>query len=222
MDLLPCVEVGPAQARSSVIWLHGLGASGHDFEEVVPLLQRPDLRFVFPHAPFRPVTVNGGYVMRSWYDIRHLDFDAPDREDEGDVLAATAWVEALVAAEGARGVPADRVVLVGFSQGAALALHTALRHPTRLAGLAVLSGYRIRPHADGEWHPANAHLPVLVHHGRFDDVVPPAAGDQVADRLRAAGHPVRHATFPMAHALCEPQVAALAAWLSEQVPAVIL
>lgn len=222
MDPLPCVELGPTDARASVIWLHGLGASGHDFEEVVPLLQRPDLRFVFPHAPFRPVTVNGGYVMRSWYDIRHLDFEALDREDEADIRAATAWIEALIAAEVARGVPARRIALVGFSQGAALALHTALRHPARLAGLAVLSGYRIRPHADGEWHPANADLPVLVHHGRLDDVVPPEAGARVAHVLSAAGHPVRHATFPMGHALCDPQIAALAAWLSEQVPAVIL
>lgn len=214
MALLPCVELGPAEARCSVVWLHGLGASGHDFEEVVPLLGLPQVRFVLPHAPLRPVSVNHGYVMRSWYDIRHLDFEADDREDEADILASTRQVEALLAREVARGVPSDRTVLVGFSQGAALALHVAMRHASPLAGLVVLSGYRIRAHADAEWRTANAATPALIQHGRFDDVVPPQAGAEVARALAASGRPVQHAEYPMGHELCAPQVAALATWLA--------
>jgi phospholipase/carboxylesterase len=140
------VEIEPRvqPQRGSVVWLHGLGADGHDFESIVPMLRRPDVRFVFPHAPSQPVTINGGFVMPAWYDILALD-RRPDRESEPDIRRSTLLVEALLQREKDRGVPANRIVLAGFSQGAAMALHVGLRHAEALAGLVILSGYRVLP-----------------------------------------------------------------------------
>lgn len=216
MTLLPCVEIAPrggAPATASVVWLHGLGASGHDFEPLVPYLGLPHVRFVFPHAPERPVTINGRYVMPSWYDIRHLDFVAPDREDEADIHASSAAVAALIAREEARGVPADRVVLAGFSQGGAIALHLGHRYPRTLAGILALSTYLVRPDALAEGAPANAATPVFFGHGRFDDVVPLFAGRRAYEAYATPGRDARWAEYAMGHEVCPEEIADVGAWL---------
>ncbi len=215
--LLPCVEIEPrVPATASVVWLHGLGASGHDFEPIVPHLGLPHARFLFPHAPERPVSVNGGFVMPSWYDIRHLDFAMDDREDEAQIRGSTEQIEALLAREVARGVPPERIVLAGFSQGAALAVHVAHRHAERLAGILALSGYLLRPKALAEGHPANADTPMLVQHGRFDDVVPIYAGRHLYETFSRPGRDVRWSDYAMAHEVCPPQIGDVARWLNER------
>ncbi len=219
MTPLTCVEVqSKVPATASVVWLHGLGASGHDFEPVVPMLGMPHARFVFPHAPQRPVTINGGYVMPSWYDIRHLDFQSAGREDEADIKASSEAVAALIAKEESRGIPASRIVLAGFSQGGALALHLGHRHPATLAGLMVLSAYLLRPEALAEGHPANAKTPILFAHGRQDDVVPHFAGKAAYQVFATPGRDVVFKDYPMAHAVCVEQIADIGAWLRARLP----
>jgi len=211
---LETVEVEPAgRADSAVFLLHGLGADGHDFEPVVPEFALSAARWVFPHAPVRPVTINGGYPMRAWYDIVGLDRRSP--EDEAGLAASSAAVRALVERERSRGIPAERIVLAGFSQGGALALHTALRHPERLGGILALSSYLplVSRLAD-EAHPANAAVPVFMAHGVYDTVVPPALGEGSRDALRARGYDVEWRTYPMPHSVCAEEIADARAWLS--------
>jgi phospholipase/carboxylesterase len=155
--------------------------------------------------------------MPAWYDILHLDFVAADREDEDHILACTRDVAALVAEEEARGVPASRIVLAGFSQGAAMALHVAHRYPERLAGVMILSGYLVRPDALGEGHPANEDTPLLFHHGRFDDVVPPFAGRAAYEAFERPGRDVRWKDYAMAHEVSPEQVGDIARWLRERI-----
>ncbi|MES2639958.1 MAG: dienelactone hydrolase family protein [Myxococcota bacterium] len=216
--LLPCVEIAPhAPATASVVWMHGLGASGHDFEPIVPHLGLPHVRYVFPHAPERPVTINGGFVMPSWYDIKHLDFVREGREDEAQIRTSTEQIEALIAREITRGVPASRIVVAGFSQGAAMALHVAHRHAERLAGILCLSGYLVRPNALGEGHAANADTPMLFLHGRFDDVVPHAAGRAAFETFATGGRDVRWKDYAMSHEVCPAEVADIGQWLRERI-----
>jgi phospholipase/carboxylesterase len=209
------LETGP-QPTATVIWLHGLGADGHDFVPVVPeLTLAPGLavRFIFPHAPFRPVTVNGGYVMRAWYDIYSLENLA--REDTAGLETARADMESLIREEEARGVPASRIVLMGFSQGGALALYAGLRHPQRLAGIGALSTYL--PLADStlaEAAAANRETPIFMAHGEFDAVVRPELGEQSRDLLRQARYPVEWHDYPMAHGVCGEELAHLGNWLN--------
>ena len=205
------VETGP-DPRASVIWLHGLGADGHDFEPIIPHLGLAGaVRFVFPHAPVRPVTINNGMRMRAWYDIR--GFDMRDQDAEGIAESARA-VEALLAREVERGTPPGRIVLAGFSQGGAIALHVALRQPQRLAGLMVLSAYLLHPERlESERHESNQGLPAFVAHGRQDPVVPFALGEAVASALRALGHPVEWHEYPMPHAVCPEEISHIGAWL---------
>ncbi|MBK6921247.1 MAG: alpha/beta fold hydrolase [Deltaproteobacteria bacterium] len=224
-ELLPCVEVEPAgvvRADASVIWLHGLGADGHDFEPVVPLLGCTGVRFVFPHAPAIPVTINGGMVMPAWYDIRSLDFDDDRREDLAQVEASAREIVGLVERERARRVPPSRIVLAGFSQGAAMAVHVAVRYRDALAGLLVLSGYLVAPaRFDAEASAANRGIPVLQCHGRFDDVVPIAAGRDLYDTLHeSAAEPtdVHWREYPMGHEVCPEQLDLIGAWLRERLP----
>ena len=189
---LACIEIEPppspqgTAAGAAVIWLHGLGASGHDFEPVARELGLPEemgVRFLFPHAPEMPVTLNAGHVMPAWYDLYSLDF-AGD-QDEAGIRAAQGRVEALIEREVARGVPRHRIVLAGFSQGGAVALHTALRQAMRLAGVMALSTYLPLPHrAEEERNAAVAGTPLFVGDGRFDGVVPLTAGERAADTLR--------------------------------------
>lgn len=215
---LESVVVEPAvPAQASVIWLHGLGADGHDFEPAVGELGLPadlPVRFVFPHAPEQPVTVNGGMAMRAWYDV--LDMELA-REDEPGIRASERRVTALVAAEAARGVPAGRVVLAGFSQGGAIALHTALRYPEPLAGVVALSTYLpLAPTARAERNPANTELPVFMAHGTEDGVIPVDRGRRSRDELEALGHAVAWHEYPMPHAVCVEELRAIGSWLRER------
>lgn len=218
--VLPCVEIEPRvqPQRGSVVWLHGLGADGHDFEPIVPMLRRPDLRFVFPHAPSQPVTINGGYVMPAWYDILTLD-RSPDRESEPDIRRSTALVEALLQREKDRGVPAERIVLAGFSQGAAMALHVGLRHAEALAGIIVLSGYRVLPHTfEAERSEANLRTPILFCHGLYDPLLPIDLGREAHDFAKAQlpEADVRWHQFPIEHSVSEPEIEVVARWLAER------
>ncbi|MED5618804.1 alpha/beta hydrolase [Ideonella sp. BN130291] len=202
--------------QASIIVLHGLGADGHDFE---PIARELDLgavgpvRFVFPHAPTRPVSLNGGMVMRAWYDIVGLDFTRRG-EDESGLRASQAEVEALIERERGRGIATSRIVLAGFSQGCAMALMTGLRHGQRLAGIVGLSGYLpLATQTPAERHAANADTPVFLAHGRQDPVVPFVAGAAARDALLGWGHPVEWHEYRMQHSVCAEEIADLQRWL---------
>jgi phospholipase/carboxylesterase len=218
MTELASVVIEPSAPHSgTVVWLHGLGASGHDFEPVAPMLGRPDLRFVFPHAPQRPVTINGGYVMPAWYDIRSLARTA-DREDVGHIRAAAGQLGALLDREAAP-VGAARVVLLGFSQGAAMALHVGARYGGTLAGIGVLSGYLVMEDSlDAERGEANAATPFFFGHGTRDGVVPVARGRAAHARMTALGNPCGWHEWPIAHEVHLPEIEAIAGWLGEVLP----
>jgi phospholipase/carboxylesterase len=207
--MLDTVEIEPtAPHRATVVWLHGLGASGHDFEPIVPYLRLPSVRFVFPHAPARPVTINAGYVMPSWYDIRSLDFLAGDREDRAQLDASAAEVDALLAREAER---TEQLVLIGFSQGGATALHVGARSARHLAGVAVLSGYLV----GADVPTGDAATRFLFQHGRFDDVVPLFAGKQAYERVIAAGRPAAWREYALGHEVGPTEIADLAVFIAE-------
>lgn len=217
--MLDAVCIEPAQAhRASVIWLHGLGADGHDFEPIVPELGLPaeaGVRLVFPHAPVRPVTLNGGMPMRAWYDI--VGLDAAARIDVDGLDASRADIEELIAREVEAGINPRAIVLAGFSQGGALALHTALRHRERLAGLLALSTYLPHHQALADHAaPANRDLPVWLAHGSLDPVLPYRFGEHCRDWLQQAGYPVAWQSYPMGHQVCMEQIHAIGAWLGER------
>ena len=208
-DVLPTVEVPSAgAARAAVIWLHGLGADGHDFAAIVPELGLPPelgVRFVFPHAPSIPVTLNGGMVMPAWYDISEIDLQR--RHDEAGVRRSDEQVRALIAREQGRGVPANRIVLAGFSQGGAVALFSGLRHPDRLAGVIALSTYLLMEDAlDAELADANQDVPILQVHGTMDPMVPFARGEAARTALTSRGYDVTFRSFPMEHAVCLEEI----------------
>lgn len=223
--LLPRVEIDPRESESegsaqpsTVIWLHGLGANGHDFVPLVPELHLPATRFVFPHAPEMPVTLNGGWVMPSWYDIKTLE-EGADREDPEDVARASQWVRDLIDHERQRGVPSQRIVLAGFSQGGAMALHVGLRYPEPLAGIMALSTYLLQPSAlSAEGSSANRATPILFCHGTQDPVVPISRGQRAAEAVRqwAPEAPVRWESFAMEHAVCPQEVEVIRQWLHER------
>ncbi len=208
-------ETGP-DPRASIIILHGLGADGSDFVPVAHELRLDavgPVRFVFPHAPTRPVTINGGHVMPAWYDILGLDANER-REDEAGLRGSQAQVEALIAKEKSRGVAAGRIVLAGFSQGCAMALMTGLRHAEKLAGLVGLSGYLpLAGQLEAERHDANRATPIFLAHGTQDPVIPIARARQSRDVLVAAGHAVEWHEYPMPHSVCGPEIADLDRWL---------
>ncbi len=198
---------------AAVIWLHGLGADGHDFEPIVPELDlgRP-VRFVFPHAPVRPVTINSGMRMRAWYDIFQL---GGGPEDEAGVRASQGLLEKLIAKEGERGVAPGRVVLAGFSQGGAIVLQTALRYPERLAGILALSTYLpLASTLESERGKANQDLPIFMAHGRFDDIIPLDRAQASRKHLEALGYAVEWHEYPMPHSVCAPEIAHIAAFLT--------
>jgi len=210
------IETGDAP-RASVIVLHGLGADGHDF---VPIVQELELaaagalRFVFPHAPMRPVTINAGYVMRAWYDI--LGNDLQRQEDEAGLRASQAEIEALIERERQRGIDASRIVLMGFSQGCAVSLLTGLRYPERLAGIVGLSGYLpLAASTAAERSAANADVPIFLAHGRLDPIVTFARGAASRDALRALGHDVEWHEYPMEHSVCLEEITDLSQWLTK-------
>jgi phospholipase/carboxylesterase len=215
-SLLETVELttGPVP-DAAVVWLHGLGADGHDFEPLVPLLtwpDAPDIRFVFPHAPVRPVTINGGVPMRAWYDI--VSLTSGRDQDRAGIAASIDQAAALVRREHRRGIEAGRIVMAGFSQGGAIALQAALRFPERLAGLVALSTYLLLDEQlDHEAHPANRGLPVFFGHGTQDPMVPFRLGEMAAERLRGLDFDVEWHSYPIPHAVCPEEVDDLAAWL---------
>lgn len=210
-----CVVIEPAgEPQASVIWLHGLGADGHDFEPIVPELgiARP-VRFVFPHAPVQPVTLNGGMPMRAWFDIAQLDFESA--WDHAGVARSMERLDALVKAETARGIARSNIVVAGFSQGGTVALEYLLRHGAGLAGLVALSTF----------HPAGAHgldasaaepVPVFGAHGQYDPVVPYALGERTLEAFKRAGYPVVWHRYPMAHQVCPEEIQDLSRWLQAQ------
>ena len=208
------IETGP-EPRASVIWLHGLGADGHDFEPIVPqLINRGEraLRFVFPHAPVRPVTLNGGFPMRAWYDIVSLERRGP--EDESGIRGSQARVETLIRRENARGIPSERIVLAGFSQGGALALFAGVRYGEKLAGIIGLSCYLLLAgRLVAERGGANEATPIFLAHGLQDPVVAPALGAEARTALEAAGYEVEWHTYTMPHSVSPQEVADIARWL---------
>jgi len=216
--LLPTVEVSTGDSpQLAIIWLHGLGADGHDFEPIVPELELPfPARFVFPHAPVRPITVNGGMEMRGWYDI--LGFGVNVRQDSAGIRASAAAVTRLIDREIERGLAASQIVLAGFSQGGAIALHTALREPRSLAGVLALSTYL--PLGDtlaAERSAANAGLPIFMAHGSADPLLPLALAEGSRRTLEGLGYAVDWHVYPMPHSVCAEEIAAIAAWLAQHV-----
>ncbi len=208
------IETAP-NPTVSVIWLHGLGADGNDFVPIVhemDLTGCPAIRFVFPHAPTMPVTINNGYVMRAWYDI--LGVDIAQREDEAGLRKSQAMVEHLIAHEKARGIPASRIILAGFSQGCAMTLQTGLRHPEKLAGLLCLSGYLpLHAAVPAERHGANHDTPIFLAHGRGDPIIPIDRAEKSRDMLQALGYKVEWHEYPMPHSVCEEEIDDISHWL---------
>jgi phospholipase/carboxylesterase len=220
MELPEAVEVGDSpNPEGSVIWLHGLGADGHDFEPLVPelgLAGQLELRFVFPHAPVRPVTINGGVSMRAWYDILTLERGGP--QDEAGIRDSGRLLEMLIEREVGRGIPHEKIVLAGFSQGGAIALHTALRQPGRLAGLMALSTYLpLDEYFDSEVANNTAaqsqELPIFMAHGSFDPMLPMTLGQHSQQTLENAGYQVEWHDYPMAHAVCAEEITDIRNWL---------
>ncbi|HEX7237929.1 MAG TPA: alpha/beta fold hydrolase [Gammaproteobacteria bacterium] len=213
--MLDAIEITTGDApRLAVLWLHGLGADGHDFEPIVPELRlRFAVRFVFPHAPVRPVTINGGMQMRAWYDI--LGFDRRAKEDSAGIRASAAAVAELVDREIERGLSSDRIVLAGFSQGGAIALHTALRESRPLAGVLALSTYLpLAATLASERNAANAAIPLFMAHGTDDPVLPLELAENSRRALEALGYSVDWHAYPMAHSVCMEEVGAIGAWLA--------
>ena len=207
------IATGPAPS-ASVIWMHGLGADGHDFEPIVPELGLPgtlQVRFIFPNAPVRPVTLNMGMAMRAWYDIIEI---GGGREDGEGLRASQAAIEQLIAAEVARGIPASRIVLAGFSQGGAIAFQTGLRHPQRLAGIMALSTYLpLAGTVEDERSAANRDLPVFMAHGSVDPVISISRAQQSRKMLEALGYPLEWHEYPMPHSVCPQEIADISDWL---------
>jgi phospholipase/carboxylesterase len=203
------IETG-ARPEAAIIWLHGLGADGHDFEPIVPeLALKKPVRFVFPHAPIRPVTLNQGMRMRAWYDILQL---GGGPEDEPGLRASQKLTDDLVRAQG---LPANRIVLAGFSQGGAIALLTALRYPERLAGVMALSTYLpLAATLASERSAANRDLPVFMAHGRYDDLIPLQRAQASREALEKLGYPLEWHDYPMPHSVCAPELADIAAFLA--------
>jgi phospholipase/carboxylesterase len=208
------IETGK-NPTGTVIWMHGLGADGHDFEPIVPELVRPGeraLRFVFPHAPVRPVTLNRGYPMRAWYDIISLERRAA--QDESGIRASYGLVEKLIRRENERGIDSSRIVLAGFSQGGAMAIYSGTRYLDKLAGIIGLSCYMLlETKFSAERTAANHSTSIFLGHGTQDPVVSPILGEETRRVLEKEGYSVEWHTYPMPHSVCAPEVADIAAWL---------
>jgi phospholipase/carboxylesterase len=217
LDLLPHVELATgADPKGTVIWLHGLGADGWDFVPLVHELPLPEdlpLRFIFPHAPVRPVTINNGYEMRAWYDIAMSDIAR--LPDEGGIRESQRMIEQLIARERGRGIESRHIVLAGFSQGGAIALQAGLRHRDRLGGIMALSTYLpLQDSLDAEAAPANRSTPIFMGHGTQDQVVPLLLADSSAKALKSHGYEVEWHTWPMPHSVCAEEVQAAADFLA--------
>ena len=218
-SLLEAIEVETGRnPAAAVVWLHGLGADGNDFVPIVnelDLAGAPAIRFVFPHAPVRPVTINNGMMMRAWYDVLFGDLEGSSkRADERGVRESQAQVEALIEREAGRGIATDKIVLAGFSQGGAVTLQTGLRYSKKLAGLMALSTYL--PLAESlpqEAAPANRDTPIFMAHGVYDGVIPLVMGAGSMTLLTGMGHPVEWRQYPMQHSVCPQEIEDIGAWL---------
>lgn len=215
-DLLETIEIETApNPDAAVVWMHGLGADGHDFEPIVPELRLPAttrIRFVFPHAPLRPVTINQGHVMRAWYDVRALA--GVRREDEAGVRQSARQIEALLARERQRGIAPRRIVIAGFSQGGAMALHVGLRYADRLAGLLALSCYLpLANTLPTEASPANRDVPIFWAHGLHDPMIPQAMAEQGRAQLAELGYQIDWHQYPIPHSVSAEEIADVARWL---------
>ena len=218
-SLLPLIELTTgSNPTASVIWLHGLGADGNDFVPVVDELGLPPrlaVRFIFPHAPMQPVTINGGFVMRAWYDIAAADLSL--REDEAGVRQSQREIEKLIAREKNCGIPAGKIVLAGFSQGGAIALQAGLRHPERLAGVLALSAYLPLPSTlAAEANAANADVPIFMAHGSADPTIPLLLASLSRQRLEQQGSQVEWHQYLMPHSLCPEEIQDIGAWLQRR------
>ena len=216
IDLPSYVEISPTiPARASIIWLHGLGADGYDLADIVSQLNLPNhlgIRSLFPHAPIRPITLNNGYPMRGWYDI--LGLDKYSNEDEQGIYAAEKSIHALIAYEESRGIPSHRIILIGFSQGGALALYSALRYPKTLGGVAALSAYLpIAPTLVTTANPNNKTIPILLAHGTKDMLVPYEFGEYAREALEKLHYTVQWYAYPMEHNICAQEIQDISTWL---------
>ena len=214
--LLDAVEINPAcTPRACIIWLHGLGADGHDFESLIPqlgIVDALDVRVVLPHAPRRPVTINGGMVMPAWYDIVAADFKRD--QDTAGIRTSERQLMALIEREIDNGIPASRILLAGFSQGGAMVLHTGLRYPQPLAGILVLSAYLLLADMlESEAASGNKDVPIMMAHGMQDPVVPPMLALQSRDALQQQGYPVNWHSYPMQHAVCPEEMLDIRGWI---------
>ncbi|MFZ8201141.1 alpha/beta hydrolase [Alteromonas portus] len=217
-QLLPCVEINPSTTPDAcVIWLHGLGDSGHGFAPIVPELKLPEsmaVKFLFPHAPERPVTINGGMRMRAWYDIKSLDFES--RADLQGVKESAEQVEALIEAQIESGIPSERIVLAGFSQGGVIALHLAPRTARKFAGVIALSTYMCEPSLlASEATDANRETPIMMAHGEQDEVVPVFMGNAAFKTLNENGFKATWQTYTMQHNVCMQELNDISAWLQK-------
>lgn len=218
MDLLPCIELETSpNPGASVIWLHGLGADGNDFVPIIPELDLtgcPSIRFIFPSAPSMPVTVNGGYVMPAWYDI--IGRDLMDQEDAAGIQNSAAAILKLIEREASRGIDYDKIVLAGFSQGCAMALHIGLRFPHKLAGIIALSGYLpLAMSANVERNDANQDTPIFMAHGEYDSVVIPERAHASCELLEKMGYQVSWNEYPMEHSVNREELADISRFLQE-------
>jgi phospholipase/carboxylesterase len=207
------VEIGPGDADAAIVWLHGLGADGHDFEPIVPELGLARVRYVFPHAPVRPITINAGMSMRAWYDVIALSWDSA--EDAAGIRSSEALLRGLIEREHGRGVPFTRLVVAGFSQGGAIALHTGLRFPHGLGGILALSTYLpLQDSLAREASPANAETPIFMAHGYGDQVIPFRYAEVSRDLLHSQGYPIDWHGYAMGHGVCAEEIRDLRTWLS--------
>jgi phospholipase/carboxylesterase len=219
-DFLDTIEIDPEQPTASVIWLHGLGADGRGFEGIVAMLELPWVRFVLPHADHRSITLYDRCVVRGWYDIRCHDYSG-DRECEADIRTSQAQIEALIRRENERGIPSERIVLAGFSQGGAMALHVGLRWPEPLAAVVVLSAYRLMSGSPAaERSPSDSSTPILFCHGTDDPVVPIGLGKAAYDQLAAldADREMEWCEYPMVHVVCPEEIAEIRRFLHLRIP----
>ena len=215
--MLPTIEVTTGEKpTATVIWLHGLGADGHDFEPIVPELGLPDdlnVRFVFPHAPSMPVSINGGYIMPAWYDIRHTDIGY--EQDEKGIVDSSRMIQLLIDREEMHGIASNRIILAGFSQGAAMALHVGLRQGEPLAGIMALSGYLpLADKIEKEHCSKTRTSSIFMAHGINDPVVPFALGDNSHRKLEALGYSVEWHSYPMEHSVCPAEIVKIGQWIT--------
>ncbi len=215
-DLETVVVEPELEHKSTVVWLHGLGASGHDFEPVVPMLECPNTRFVFPHAPVMGVTINMGMEMPAWYDIKTLDWESSDREDENSIRSSAKLIVELLQQEHEKGIAYENIVLAGFSQGGALALHVGPRFQERLAGMMILSAYQVLADTyDAEASNANRDTPILFGHGVYDDMVPVLMGRAALERMVDAGNPCEWNGYRMGHEVIMDELIRIKEWLND-------